>query len=74
MYNQMADIKTPIVRESEVNGAGFEDQQLRHGEGWDRRSHDGARAYKLQKPIEAKQFGYEAPSEQTKYAGGNNWM
>ena len=56
-------------------GAAFEAQELHmfghHGEGWERRSHEGARAYKLQKPIEAKQFGYEMPSEQTTYAGGN---
>lgn len=56
-------------------GAAFEAQELQmfghHGEGWERRSHEGARAYKLQKPIEAKQFGYEMPSEQTTYAGGN---
>lgn len=56
-------------------GAAFEAQELQmfgqHGEGWERRSHEGARAYKLQKPIEAKHFGYEMPSEQTTYAGGN---
>ena len=32
--------------------------------------HDVARPYKVQKPIEAQQFGYQAPSEQTTYGGG----
>ena len=33
-------------------------------------SHDFARPYKVQKPIEAQQFGYSAPTEQTSYGGG----
>lgn len=39
-------------------------------------SHDAARPYKVQKPIEAQQFGYSAPSEQTSYGGGGGagWM
>ncbi|CAF9907282.1 MAG: hypothetical protein HETSPECPRED_007089 [Heterodermia speciosa] len=32
-------------------------------------SHELARPYKVQKPIEAQQFGYQAPSEQTTYDG-----
>lgn len=32
-------------------------------------SHELARPYKVQKPIEAVQFGYVAPSEQTRYDG-----
>lgn len=31
---------------------------------------DAARPYKVQKAIEAQQFGYSAPSEQTSYGGG----
>ena len=39
-------------------------------------SHDAARPYKVQKPIEAQQFGYSAPSEQTSYGGGGGtgWL
>lgn len=39
-------------------------------------SHDLARPYKVQKPIEAQQFGYSTPSEQTSYGGGGGtgWM
>lgn len=39
-------------------------------------SHDAARPYKVQKPIEAQQFGYNAPSEQTSYGGGGGtgWL
>lgn len=39
-------------------------------------SYDAARPYKVQKPIEAQQFGYSAPSEQTSYGGGGGagWM
>ena len=73
-YNQMMDVKIPIVRGGEEGGAKSRDPRSNHGEGWDRRSHDGARAYKVQKPIKATQFGYELPIEQTKYEGGNNWM
>lgn len=32
-------------------------------------SHELARPYKVQKPIEAGKFGYGAPSEQTRYDG-----
>ena len=32
--------------------------------------HEMERPYKVQKPIEAQHFGYQAPSEQTTYAGG----
>lgn len=39
-------------------------------------SHDFARPYKVQKPIEAQQFGYSAPTEQTSYGGGGGpgWL
>lgn len=39
-------------------------------------SHDLARPYKVQKPIEAQQFGYSAPTEQTSYGGGggSGWL
>ena len=39
-------------------------------------SHDAARPYKVQRPIEAQQFGYSAPSEQTSYGGGGGtgWL
>ena len=37
-------------------------------------SHDVARPYKVQKPIEVQQFGYSAPSEQTSYGGGTGWL
>lgn len=32
-------------------------------------SHEISRPYKVQRPIEAQQFGYSAPSEQTTYDG-----
>ena len=32
-------------------------------------SHELARPYKVQKPIEAQRFGYQVPSEQTTYDG-----
>ena len=43
---------------------------------WRESSHDAARPYKVQKPIEAQQFGYSAPSEQTSYGGGGGvgWL
>lgn len=39
-------------------------------------SHDLARPYKVQKSIEAQQFGYSAPTEQTSYGGGGGpgWL
>lgn len=37
---------------------------------WREPSYDSARPYKVQRPIEAQQFGYSAPSEQTSYGGG----
>lgn len=39
-------------------------------------SHDAARPYKVQKPIEAQHFGYSAPSDQTSYGegGGTGWL
>lgn len=39
-------------------------------------SYDSARPYKVQRPIEAQQFGYSAPSEQTSYGGGGGtgWL
>ncbi|KAG8532710.1 uncharacterized protein KY384_002587 [Bacidia gigantensis] len=72
VYDQMpGDVKAPAVLVNEMGTDGFEPQQARYiGEGHERRSHEGAQAYKVQKPIEAKQFGYEAPSEQTSYGGG----
>ena len=33
-------------------------------------SHDLARPYKVQRPIEAQKFGYAQPEEQTSYGGG----
>lgn len=80
-YDQMDDSKLQVAAAKHApddrrgSKGAFEAQELQmfghHGEGWERRSHEGARAYKLQKPIEAKQFGYEMPSEQTTYAGGS---
>lgn len=73
VYNQMADRKVQItVQEEEVGRSELDGEprpDTKFGEGWDRRSHEGARQYKIQKPIEAKQFGYEAPSQQTSYGG-----
>lgn len=39
-------------------------------------SHDSARPYKVQRPFEAQQFSYSAPSEQTSYSGGGgvHWL
>ena len=39
-------------------------------------SHDLARPYRAQRTIEAQQFGYSAPSEQTSYGGGGgaHWL
>ena len=39
-------------------------------------SHDDAKPYKVQKPIEAQQFGYSVPTEQTSYGGGGGtgWL
>lgn len=46
-----------------------------HDEGGARASHifnhELARPYKVQKPVEAGDFGYTAPSEQTRYDGPN---
>ena len=73
VYNQMGDVKPPIVRLVNPDGEGTPDLRT-HGEGWERRSHDGAAPYKVQKPIEAKHFQYEQPSEQNSYAGGSNYF
>ena len=72
VYNQMGgDVKTPVINVREVGSDGFEGRSLRNfGEGHERRSHEGAQVYKVQRPIEARQFGYEAPTEQTSYGGG----
>lgn len=83
-YNQMLDIKAPngAVRSSSPFHAsgnewdtGFGDGGM-GGNGVRALSHDGARPYKVQKPIEAQQFGYAAPSEQTSYGGGGgeHWL
>ena len=50
----------------------YESQGIEDAYSYHRRepSHDLARPYKVQRPIEAQQFGYTAPSEQTSYGGG----
>lgn len=35
-------------------------------------THEGKGSYKAQKPIEANQFGYAAPTEQTRYDGAGD--
>ena len=65
-YNSMGGEKKTIgIRQSEPHMGGHELRDF--GESWERRSHEGARTYKVQRPIEAKQFGYDAPLEQTSY-------
>lgn len=81
-YNQMLDIKAPNggVRSSSPFHTGNEwdtgfGDGGNSGNGARAASHDGARPYKVQKPIEAQQFGYAAPSEQTSYGGsGEHWL
>lgn len=60
------EMKTPVIRINQGNEA---HESGRFGEGFDRRSHEGARNYQVQKPLSTKSFGYEAPTEQTKYGG-----
>ena len=74
MYNQMTDFKAPVEgtrRESEPAHDKREDEWETLSRG---ASHDGTRPYRMQRPIEARQFGYEAPSEQTSYSGGGSRM
>jgi len=82
-YNQMLDIKAPKgnMRSSSPFHMGGDEWETGFGDGKvggntvREPSHDGARPYKVQKPIEAQQFGYAAPVEQTSYGGsGERWL
>ena len=62
-----APVKTPVIRIGEGNSEGRDLQGL--GDGWDRTDYEGDRSHQVQRPVGTKQFGYDAPSEQTHYGG-----
>ena len=70
-YNQMLDIKRPTnLRSSspfgQANGSEVPAINVRAP------SSDAQRPYKVQRPIEARNFGYAQPEEQTSYGGGGD--
>ena len=67
---------SPFHGDSDLHPAASSGQEPSpYGRGRDP-SYDIARPYKVQKPIEAQQFGYSQPSEQTSYGGGGGagWL
>ena len=64
-YNSMRDIKVaPNTSSNHPNGS-YEESTLEVPE----YSYGVKRPYVIQRPIEAQEFGYSAPSEQTSYNG-----
>ena len=77
-YNPMLDVKRPIAYSiSPPQPTSYSQAPDPYeAQGQREMSHDIARPYKVQRPIEAQQFGYSAPTEQTTYAGGGgaHWL
>lgn len=77
-YNPMLDVKRPAAYSiSPPQPTSYSQAPDPYeAQGQRETSHDIARPYKVQRPIEAQQFGYSAPSEQTTYAGGSgaHWL
>lgn len=69
----MADFKGPLIGQSKARSQAAADASSTEQDPYHDRAavaHGLSRPYKVQRPIQAQQFGYSAPSEQTTYDSG----
>lgn len=71
-YNSMQDIKISLPQPSQHATVS---PYSEHNSGRSL-SHETSRPYSVQRPMEAQQFGYSMPSEQTTYdsPSGSHWL
>lgn len=71
-YNSMQDVKISLPKSSQHD---TDSPYSEHNSG-SSLSHETLRPYSVQRPMEAQQFGYSLPSEQTTYdnPSGSHWL
>lgn len=71
-YNSMQDVKISLPKSSQHDTV----SPYSESNGGRSLSHETLRPYSVQRPMEAQQFGYSMPSEQTTYdnPSGSHWL